>query len=100
MPVSDYSYRSTTGSERSDSGNEVEKMLLGQSSRITAGWGPAAARNRPGELIDQAGYRIQLNRFFEKKKQLSHLLLPNELQKDSDLLFSIRDRHHQNCITQ
>lgn len=46
MPISDYSYRSTTGSERSDSGNEVEKILIGSSSaRITAGWGPAAARS-------------------------------------------------------
>lgn len=67
MPISDYSYRSTTGSERSDSGNEVEKMLLGSSSsRITAGWGPAAARS---EFIDKVNipltqYSIESFSFF------------------------------------
>ena len=62
MPISDYSYRSTTGSERSDSGNEVEKILIGSSSaRITAGWGPAAARS---ESIDKVGYQDSIELFF------------------------------------
>jgi len=61
MPTSDHSYRSATGSERSDSGNEVERLLLGSSSRITAGWGSAAARSRPGKsiVVDQMAYRVQ-----------------------------------------
>lgn len=48
VPAVERSYRSVTGSERSDSGNEVEQMLLGTSRMsMNAGWGPAAVRSRP-----------------------------------------------------
>jgi hypothetical protein len=45
----DRSFRTT--SDYSDSGNEVEQMLLpGSFSRSTSGWGPSAVRSRPGEI--------------------------------------------------
>ncbi len=45
------SIRSGTVSEYSDSGNEVEQMLLGPglTPRMSSGWGPGAVRGRPGE---------------------------------------------------
>ncbi|KXN87933.1 hypothetical protein AN958_07943 [Leucoagaricus sp. SymC.cos] len=42
----DRSLRSGTVSEQSDSGNEVEHMLLGTSSRMSTGWGHGGIRSQ------------------------------------------------------
>lgn len=84
----DRSFRSGTVSEHSDSGNEVEQMLLGTTSRMSAGWGPGAGRSRPGKL---PGLILHYTRdLMGVSGQRSPLLQPNVLQGDSVQLLPIR----------
>lgn len=59
IPAIDRSLRSGTMSEYSDSGNEVEQMLLpAPPSRMTSGWGPGIVRSRPGEHGSRANWAL------------------------------------------